>query len=420
MTPPIESGGLRFLYATRERYPTFRVDLTELFSAGMAGKGHRIDWHMLSNSAATASVKTINPNERVFVGAAVDPQRPSGRLINQLAALWHDLGIYTLVRRVDYDFVQVRDKVFAGLVMLLATRSRQIPFFFVMSFPYPEADLFRAQDRMMDLSWPRRLFYRLRGRVTDALLYKVILPRADHVFVISEQMRKDVAARGIAPRRMTPLPMGINLDQVADASPDEVCDARLTGKLPLVYVGTLVRVRRIDFLIDMLKQVRQSLAEAVLVLVGDAPKADMQFLRDHARENGLHGQVIFTGFIPTVQAWAYIRAARVCLSPFRPSPILRSASPTKLIEYLAWGRPAVANDHPDQTKVLAESGGGVAVDYDPNAFADAVVGLLRDPARAREMGRLGQAYVRDHRSYAVLSRQLEQKYLELLSLDVAP
>ena len=179
-------------------------------------------------------------------------------------------------------------------------------------------------------------------------------------------------------------------------------------------MGTLVRIRRIDFLIDMLKRVRGKEPRAVLVLVGDAPEQDVQFLRDEARRFGVDEHVIFTGFVRMERAWGYIRQAKVCLSPFRPSPILDSTSPTKVVEYLAWGRPVVANAHPDQSKVLGESGAGFAVAYDPQAFADAVVELLRNPAKAEEMGRRGVEYVRRHRSYAALSWQLEQKYIELL------
>jgi len=406
------------LYSTRERHPTFRVDLVELFSAGLAVRaGHRVDWHMQSAQAAPASLVRASANERVFVGAAVAGKGVLGKLRNHLAAWRHDLRLYRLVRRGDYDFVQVRDKVLAGLVCLAAARARRIPFFYWMSFPYPEADLFRAGDPAMDLPWTLRAFYRLRGRLTRWLLYRVVLPRADHVFVQSERMREDVAACGIDPGRMTAVPMGVNVARIREAAArdGDAAEPDARGRRRLVYVGTLVRVRRIDLLLDVLRRVRAAGSDAMLELVGDGPEPDVRFLREEARRLGLAGHVRFTGFLPPERAWAHIRRAEVCLSPFRPSPILDSTSPTKVIEYLACGRPVVANRHPDQAKVLGESGAGLVVDYDPQAFADAVLELLAEPERARAMGRRGVDYVGRHRSYDQLSRRLEARYRELLA-----
>ncbi len=46
----------------------------------------------------------------------------------------------------------------------------------------------------------------------------------------------------------------------------------------------------------------------------------------------------------------------------RRSPeILRAASPTKLVEYMAMGKAVVANDHPEQKRVIEESGAGYCV-----------------------------------------------------------
>jgi glycosyltransferase involved in cell wall biosynthesis len=83
---------------------------------------------------------------------------------------------------------------------------------------------------------------------------------------------------------------------------------------------------------------------------------------------------------------------------------------------MAWGRPVVANRHPDQSKVLEESGAGLAVAYEPKAFADAVIELLYDHGRAEAMGARGVDYVRKHRSYRALSANLERQYLKLLGI----
>jgi len=411
-TMPLERFSM--LYVTREKFPGYRVDLTELYSAGLAGRGHRIDWVMQSSEAGPARIERLGPGERVFVGAAGAGTGVLAKALNLVRGLMQDMSVWRLARAGRYDFIQVRDKHVAGLIGLWAARTRKIPFFFWMSFPFADADLYRVSEFKDDYPLSYRIFCKIRGHLTGWLLYRVILPRADHIFVQSERMQRDVAAHGIAPAKMTPVPMGISLAGVRDARIDAAQDPRLRGRWPVVYVGTLKRMRRLDFLIEAFRLVHEREPRAILIMVGDAAPEEMQFLHAEVQKRDLAEHVVFTGLLPRDEAWAYIRAARVCVSPFRPSPILDSTSPTKVVEYLALGQPVVANDHPDQAKVLAESGAGLAVPYEPEAFAHAIIELLHDEKRAQAMGRRGQDYVARYRSYEYLTGCLEQKYRELL------
>jgi len=107
--------------------------------------------------------------------------------------------------------------------------------------------------------------------------------------------------------------------------------------------------------------------------------------------------------------------ATVCVSPFYPTPILNSTSPTKLIEYMAMGLPVVANDHPEQQLVLQESGAGICVPYVEEAFAQAIIRLIRDPDAAASMGRAGRAYVATHRDYQRIAAAVAAEYERIVS-----
>ena len=100
------------------------------------------------------------------------------------------------------------------------------------------------------------------------------------------------------------------------------------------------------------------------------------------------------------------------LIPYYLAPYLLSTSPTKLIEYMAMAKPIVANDHPEQTRVMAESGVGRTVPWDEQAFADEVCALLDDPELSRERAAKGPEYVRKHRTYDVIGRQVDRIYRE--------
>ena len=75
----------------------------------------------------------------------------------------------------------------------------------------------------------------------------------------------------------------------------------------------------------------------------------------------------------------------------------------------------VANHHPEQTPMMVASGVGRTVDWDAGAFAEAVCALLDDPAAAAQAASRGPAYVRKHRTYAVIGHQVEAQYRKLLA-----
>jgi glycosyltransferase involved in cell wall biosynthesis len=169
-----------------------------------------------------------------------------------------------------------------------------------------------------------------------------------------------------------------------------------------------------DFMIRVLAQVLVQVSGARLYFVGRGnDSADEQLLHDEAQRLKVLSSVVFVGQLPQAEALQYVREADVCVSPFHPTPVLNSTSPTKLIEYMAMGKAVVANDHPEQSLVLAASGGGYCVRYDEQAFADAVVKLLRSPQEARAMGQRGREYVLKHRSYDVIADIVERRLVAL-------
>lgn len=396
---------LRFLVVSSDKFPPFRVDVTELFGRQMAGRGHVIEWLLQSEADCAAPHEADWPGGRVWVGATDNRETRLARLRKHLRGIGNDFRLFGLMRRTRYDFVQVKDKFIAALFALLACKRHGVPMVFWLSYPFPESDLYAAREGTARYPW----FYRLRGTVFKWLLYDVILRHARHCFVQSEQMKRDVAAMGVPIEKLTAVPMGLgpNLLDV-ELAPSSAAGATV------VYLGTLARNRRLDAIVRAFRLVVDAVPEARLLFVGAGDDAhDREVLEREVERLGLREQVVFTGFLPRERALEHVARAVVCLSPFYPTPIFNSTSPTKLIEYMALGRAVVANRHPEQRELLEDSGGGLCVEWEEREFAEAIVTLLRDPARAAEMGRRGQRYIREHRSYARIADLVESRYLTI-------
>ena len=119
------------------------------------------------------------------------------------------------------------------------------------------------------------------------------------------------------------------------------------------------------------------------------------------------------------EAWRYLAVAEIGLSPFPRGFLLDMASPTKAVEYMAFGLPVVANNNPDQARVIQESDAGICVELTPKSFAKSVIYLLHNTAQCSEMAKKGRAYITKKRGYDSISIALAQKYQQLLTESVS-
>jgi glycosyltransferase involved in cell wall biosynthesis len=185
----------------------------------------------------------------------------------------------------------------------------------------------------------------------------------------------------------------------------------------MAYLGTLDPQRRLEILVEMLALLSTSSLNFRLLLIGGEDPEDRARLEQVAARLHVSSLVEITGMLPRAAALCRLQEADICLSPFFPTPILRSTSPTKLVEYLALGLPVVANDHPEQKQVLRESGAGVCVPWGARFFAHGVHWLAKAGPEVRQrMGECGRRWVLENRTYDTLATRLEAKYHDLLSV----
>ena len=400
----MSTPALRLLFFPRERYPTDRVRITTLFGRELLGRGHEIDLVMQAASESVQVGRHAWHGRSIQVGRTDDGRGPLHRARRAALGLLHDLRWLIRARRQDYDGILVSDKYLVGVIASTVAKLRGMKFLFWMTYPYHQAQVTLGLENLARAP----LLSLLRGRIAGFFLRYWILPRSAHVFVQSQRMAEDFAALGVDQQRMTPIVTGIDLAGfvAAGARPPPGRD----GVLTVGYLGTLVRQRRLDILVDMIVELRKRGLRAHLLLVGDgASLDDRNLIEQRARDLGVESQVEITGFLPRMEALSRICSADVCVSPFRPSPALEVASPTKLVEYLALGLPVVANVHPDQSHVLRQSRAGVRVPWGARHFARAVHWIVRrSEAERGAMAARGQAWVQRHRTYAGIADDFEE------------
>jgi glycosyltransferase involved in cell wall biosynthesis len=397
----------KLLYLSSDKHPVRRVDVSVLFAEKLAGRGHKIDFVFQSEADCPKTYESEWHGCRVLVGRTDNRPKWYSRIIKHLLSIAVDIHAIALIRKSNYDFVQLKDKYLSALFLIPVCKLYKVKFLYWSSYPFPEESLLKADDP--NANYP--FFYRLRGKVFDILFYRFIVPYAEFVFVQSEQMKLDLIDRGVPTEKQLPVPMGVSMSKF----PDSMEGINTGVEIPIVlHLGTLARVRKMDFLIRVFSLVSQRVPEARFQLVGGGDdELDIRLLQKEADRLGILDKILFTGWLPMAEALELVKKASVCVSPFYPTPVLNSTSPTKLVEYMAMGKAVVANAHPEQRLVIDESQAGICVQYDEHAFSDAIVELLKDSGRCTEMGKRGREYVEKNRTYERIAEMVERQYLAL-------
>jgi glycosyltransferase involved in cell wall biosynthesis len=393
---------LSLLQFVPEPLPTYRSDVAVLFGkylprhglqchiVGMPGKGE-------INDQGFASIQRAYP--------------ANGRWRRELSYLLLCLRTLLGTSKQSCDFIQVRDMVTIGLLAMLIARLKGIPFVYWISYLMSEDRIRRARANINAGAGFRYRLVLLKGLLEKALLYKIVLPGTQHIFVQSEAMKKLMATRGIPLEKLTAVPMGVDTEAL---QPGSVIKQRLPGweGVPIIaYLGTLDRSRCLDQVIDALAIVHKKYPQARLLFIGDSlEQSDVTNLLAYAAQLGLTDSVHITGWLPTGQALALLAGADAAISFVPRSDIYDVSSPTKLLEYLALGLPSVGNNNPDQAQLLATSDVGWLADSNVEALAQALSEILADPEAACKRAASGPAYINATRSYRVLAAMVAEQY----------
>lgn len=397
---------LSIAFIVRDPLPPLRADLATLFGAEMPRYGVTTQ---LVGQAGSEEGSTWPAGGMHMVGSL------KSRFAAVLSPLWDLRGLLRARRRGRPDCIQVRDKIASGLLGRIAAAVLRVPFVYWMSFPIVEGFEVRRDEigrRGKGLLW---CGHALRAWASRFVIYRLVLPGARHIFVQSEAMADWMAGQGFERSRMTAVPMGVDAGLFDRDRVEPVVDPRLDGRRVILYLGRIAQARRSDFLLDVAERLKDEFPDLLLVMAGDAASNDeMAWMRAEIARRGIDEHVLLTGWLPQRTALGYAVRAEVGLSPIPRSTLFDVSSPTKLVEYLALGIPSVANDIPDQQLVIDESRAGLCAPMEAGPFAAAVRRLLQDKALAAEFAKRGPAYVRSHRTYAILGRIVAETYTKIL------
>jgi glycosyltransferase involved in cell wall biosynthesis len=128
-------------------------------------------------------------------------------------------------------------------------------------------------------------------------------------------------------------------------------------------------------------------------------------LKELSAKLNLDGSVIFTGQVSSLEKRQFLCATKVgvVLS-------LYEASPLTALEFMACGKPIIASSVGGLRDAIAHGHNGMLVNNDRDEIATALLDLLSDADKAREMGQNGLRRARSAYSWEKVIDRLEEVY----------
>lgn len=289
-------------------------------------------------------------------------------------------------------------------------------------------------------SGPLNDLLRMRARRGGKRMIACIA-RADAIIALCRVARDEIAGLDIPPKKIHIIPNGIDLERyplLPHPGPDQ--------PPTILYVGRLEPIKGVDVLLRAFARVREAMPTARLVLAGDgrlrgdlerqARALGLPLGRGEGNseagggEKGLAGGVEFLGLCADPRP--LYAAANVLVLPSRTEGMSNV-----LLEAMASGRACVTTAvggnpdllDPDDLRTKADENtregvfmaeNGVLVPPEnPEALAEAMLMVLRNPDTARRLGESARKWVAAHCSLDTVADRYERLYESLTEAHVS-
>ena len=204
---------------------------------------------------------------------------------------------------------------------------------------------------------------------------------AEGYVTITAGLMKDLTDRFGPRERAEVIPDGVRLITARRFTPPRVAAAPL-----VTYAGHLYPRKGVDVLLEALTRAPHLRAR---IIGGHPAESDLGRLKALAGRLGIESRVEFTGYVHRTAVAGLLEQADVLVLPHTATPVSqRYASPLKLFEYMAAGKPIVASDLSAVREILRDGQNACLVaPGDAAALAEGIARALADRSFAERIAR---------------------------------
>ena len=253
--------------------------------------------------------------------------------------------------------------------------------------------------------WYRMLFGGLETYYEEAFRTK-----AAGLTVIATALGQRAQKLGVSPDNICHLQGGTFPDYFRDRSKEE-CRKRVGLPVgdPVLVFSSFNGHWDLDIVMKTLAIVAKKYPAVKLMITGRSTSK----VHDLAQSHGVQDHLLLTGFLSKEDLPWYMGCADLFVLPFPDTPYNVGRWPNKLGDYLALGRPTVANPVGDVRTFFEKHEVGLLAAWDHVDFSEKVLQLLDDPDLSRGLGRSARETALRY-DYPSLTDKLEDFYARIL------
>jgi glycosyltransferase involved in cell wall biosynthesis len=282
-----------------------------------------------------------------------------------------------------YDLVHVHNM--PDVLVISALVPKMLGAKVILDLHDPMAELMMTIFKLEKESWSVRLLRRIE---------KWSIARANVVVTVSVTFKRVFSGRSCAPEKVEVVMNSPDSDIFPLRAPTTPVYAS-PKPFVIMYHGSLVERNGLDLAVEALASVRETLPHAELRIYGEStPFLDR--VMDMATSMGLQEAVHYLGPRRLEDLVAEIESCDVGVIPNHRNSFTDINTPTRIFEYLALGKPAIAprtsgiQDYFDgESLIFFESG-------DAQDMARRIAYVFSHPAEVTEIVRQGQEVFREH------------------------
>lgn len=312
------------------------------------------------------------------------------RILNYTSFCFSSCLTGMFLRRPDV-IIATSPQLLVGLTGWWLSRIKRVPFILEVRDLWPESLVavgIRGQTSILVRSL----------RILSDFLYK----SCHHLVVVSPAFRRElVEKRRVRAEKISVVENGV---ETSLFTPDGNADAvrsnlGLQGKFVVSYIGTLGMAHGLSSVIQAGSMLQNTFPDILFLFVGEG--AEKEHLISLARDQGLVN-IRFLPRQPREKVPAFIRASDLCLVTLRKADVFKTVIPTKMLEFMACGRPVILVVDGQARQILEEAQAGVFTQpEDAAALAQVICRLYYSPNLRETLGHNGRRYAVEN-----LSRQV--------------
>jgi len=246
---------------------------------------------------------------------------------------------------------------------------------------------------------------------TLSALSGFLYQRCNHLVVVTPAFKKDIVRNyGIDPEKISFVANGVETDLFTNKGGKVILNNQpgLENRFIVSYIGTLGLAHGLNTILQAASLLKVQYPDIVFLFVGEG--ADKERLLRMARTLELTN-IHFLPQQSREKVPAIIRTSDVCLVPLKKAPVFKTVIPTKMLEFMACGRPVILGVDGQARQVLEEAEGGVYTEPDdPDALIDAIIKLYKDTKLRNTLGQSGRRYIVKNLS----RKKTSEQYLQVL------